>query len=105
MRSVLLRSALGWSPGFLPDVQVSPYLKLLPMLAGIGSPGTVQARPPAPFSCSGRTGHGDLGWAHLRGCPLCSHPRPQEVLRGYVGDQSAKPVFDSPTPFDILGTG
>ncbi len=29
----------------------------------------------------------------------------QEVLRGYVGDSQAKPVFDSPTPFDVLGTG
>lgn len=28
-----------------------------------------------------------------------------QVLRGYVGDKEAKPVFDSPTPFDILGTG
>ncbi len=28
-----------------------------------------------------------------------------QVVRGYVGDQEAKPVFDGPTPFDILGTG
>jgi len=34
--------ALGFSPGFAPDAQVSPYLKLLPMLMGIGSPGTIQ---------------------------------------------------------------
>lgn len=34
--------ALGFNPGFMPDVEVSPYVKLLPMLAGIGSPGTVQ---------------------------------------------------------------
>ena len=34
--------ALGFSPGFAPDADVSPYLKLLPMLAGIGSPGTIQ---------------------------------------------------------------
>ena len=34
--------ALGFSPGFAPDANVSPYLKLLPMLAGIGSPGTIQ---------------------------------------------------------------
>jgi hypothetical protein len=28
------------------------------------------------------------------------------VLRGYVGDRSAKPVFDgSNNPFDVLGTG
>lgn len=35
--------AYGFSRGFLPDVPVNPYLKLLPMLAGIGSPGTIQA--------------------------------------------------------------
>ncbi|KAL3160882.1 hypothetical protein ABBQ38_009275 [Trebouxia sp. C0009 RCD-2024] len=34
--------ALGFSRGFAPDAQVSAYLKLLPMLAGIGSPGTIQ---------------------------------------------------------------
>lgn len=28
--------------GFAPEAQVSSYLKLLPMLAGIGSPGTLQ---------------------------------------------------------------
>ena len=34
---------LGFSGGFAPEVEgVSPYLKLLPMLAGVGSPGTVQ---------------------------------------------------------------
>ena len=51
-------------------MQISPYAKLLPMLMGIGSPGTLQ-----------------------------------EVVRGYVGDKESKPVFDSPTPFDILGAG
>lgn len=34
--------ALGFAPGFLPDAAVSPYLKLLGMLAGAGSPGTIQ---------------------------------------------------------------
>ena len=34
---------LGFSRGFAPDLEgVSPYLKLLPMLAGAGSPGTVR---------------------------------------------------------------
>lgn len=28
-----------------------------------------------------------------------------QVVRGYMGDQEAKQFFDSPTPFDILGTG
>ncbi len=37
-----LYSALGFSPGFAPDAGISAYAKLLPMLAGIGSPGTVQ---------------------------------------------------------------
>jgi hypothetical protein len=27
------------------------------------------------------------------------------VLRGYVGDKSAKPVFEGATPFDIVGEG
>lgn len=34
--------ALGFNPGFAADVDINPYLKLLPMLMGIGSPGTVQ---------------------------------------------------------------
>ena len=34
--------ALNLSRGFAPDARISPYLKLLPMLAGIGSPGTLQ---------------------------------------------------------------
>lgn len=34
--------ALGFSPGFAPEFPVNPYLKLFPMLAGIGSPGTIQ---------------------------------------------------------------
>ena len=34
--------ALGFSPGFGSDLAISPYLKLLPMLMGIGSPGTMQ---------------------------------------------------------------
>lgn len=33
---------LGFELGFMPDANISPYLKLLPMLAGIGSPGTIQ---------------------------------------------------------------
>lgn len=28
-----------------------------------------------------------------------------QVVRGYVGDREAKPVFQGSTPFDILGTG
>ncbi|CBJ48830.1 conserved unknown protein [Ectocarpus siliculosus] len=40
-------SALGFSNGFEPrlpgDRKINPYLRLLPMLAGIGSPGTIQA--------------------------------------------------------------
>lgn len=34
--------ALGFSPGFAPESNINPYVKLLTMLAGIGSPGTVQ---------------------------------------------------------------
>lgn len=56
-----LYRALGFSPGFLPDTNISAYAKLLPMLAGIGSPGTIQvgwgrgARP-------GRAFVGGGGW-------------------------------------------
>jgi hypothetical protein len=28
-----------------------------------------------------------------------------QVIRGYIGDKDGKPVFDTPTPFDVLGTG
>mmetsp|Transcript_163 Transcript_163/g.366 ORF Transcript_163/g.366 Transcript_163/m.366 type:complete len:287 (-) Transcript_163:100-960(-) len=35
-------TALGFSKGLAPDADVNAYLKLLPMLAGIGSPGTIQ---------------------------------------------------------------
>lgn len=28
-----------------------------------------------------------------------------KVIRGYFGDKSGKPIYDSPTPFDVLGTG
>ena len=62
--------ALGFSPGFAPDANVSPYLKLLPMLAGIGSPGTIQEvkwrAPPALSMCSGPASHTQLLLA--RGC-------------------------------------
>lgn len=34
-------TTLKFSRGFLPNANISPYLKLLPMLAGIGSPGTI----------------------------------------------------------------
>ena len=44
--------ALGFSPGFAPAAGVSPYLKLLPMLAGIGSPGTIQEVSQLPLIAS-----------------------------------------------------
>ncbi|CAD7696283.1 unnamed protein product [Ostreobium quekettii] len=34
--------ALGFNPGFARDADISPYIKLLTMLAGVGSPGTIQ---------------------------------------------------------------
>lgn len=40
--SSALYTGLGFNRGFLPDTQVSPYVKLLGMLAGVGSPGTIQ---------------------------------------------------------------
>ena len=38
-----LYRALGFNRGFLPDSNVSSYVKLLAMLAGVGSEGTIQA--------------------------------------------------------------
>lgn len=42
---------LGYSAGFLPESDVNGYLKLLPMLAGIGSPGTVQVHNRSLSAC------------------------------------------------------
>lgn len=28
-----------------------------------------------------------------------------QVVRGYIGDGSAKPVFEGASPFNVLGTG
>ena len=61
--------ALGFSKG-LAVAGFPPTARLLAMLAGVGSKGTIQ-----------------------------------EVLRGYVGDRSAKPVWPGSTPFDVLGGG
>ena len=58
-----LYTALGFSPGFLPEANVSAYAKLLPMLAGIGSPGTLQVLP----------GGWGLGWrvaGRVGGCAV-----------------------------------
>eukprot|EP00210_Caulerpa_lentillifera_P000929 g899.t1 len=62
--------ALGYQRGFGPDLEISPYFKLFPMLLGIDSEGTIP-----------------------------------EVLRGYIGDRTAKPVFEDSSLFDILGRG
>ncbi|CAM9281282.1 unnamed protein product, partial [Choristocarpus tenellus] len=76
---------LGFSNGFEPSLpggkKVNPYLRLLPMLAGIGSPGTIQE---ASHTC--------------------------DVLRGYTGDRSANADWTSTalsivskSEFDVLG--
>ena len=36
-----LYDALEFNKGFGPGMEINPYLKLLPMMAGIGSPGTL----------------------------------------------------------------
>ncbi len=51
-----LYTALGFSRGALPDAPVSPYAKLLLMLAGIESPGTIQVS--VPVLCLMNTIHG-----------------------------------------------
>ena len=156
-------------------LQISPYAKLLPMLAGIGSPGTLQevraagrrggkgclmrrggekgglqrrSQPGAAhnhlhtsneqncvcfsqvcvwFSCFFLSGRRSLQSARVlsllnselcipaqrvssppleRGlCVYASPPISPQVIRGYVGDSASKPIYDSPTPFDVLGTG
>ena len=44
-------------------------------------------------------GRGDCG-------PRCQLVRLLlQVLRGYTGDRSAKPVFEGQTPFNVLGGG
>lgn len=58
-----LYTALGFNRGFLPDSPISPYAKLLPMLAGIGSPGTIQV---GVFSV------GHLPAAHCSECATAS---------------------------------
>ena len=80
-----LYAALGFSPGFAPDVQISPYAKLLPMLAGIGSPGTIQEASRAlPVSAPLRAR------AEARGAPPTLHPHacPAQALRGRLGSCS-----------------
>ena len=37
-----LHTALGFNRGFLPDSSISAYAKLVAMLAGVGSSGTIQ---------------------------------------------------------------
>ena len=50
------------------------------------------------------------GWQRQpKPCKACSpdsgmHVRSQ-VIRGYSGDGSAKPVFEGASPFNVLGTG
>ena len=41
--------ALGFHPGFASQASFSPHLKLLVMLAGFGSPGTIQ-EVPCPYN-------------------------------------------------------
>jgi hypothetical protein len=33
------------------------------------------------------------------------YPPIVQVLRGYIGDRNAKPVFEGNTPFNVLGGG
>ena len=73
-----LYTALSFSRGFAPDASISPYAKLLPMLAGVGSPGTIQeVRPCLPqqpglarlVSLMGRALHRSHTRVGLRRCP------------------------------------
>jgi hypothetical protein len=60
-------SALGFSPGFAPGGDINPYLKLLPMLAGIGSPGTLQeVRCKNAAALQQKTRRGEM-WQYVQG--------------------------------------
>lgn len=64
--------ALNFSPGFAPGSQLNPYVKLLTMLAGVGSPGTVQevsvSRGGATSRGKHRVLHKTACWAGTRSC-------------------------------------
>ena len=79
--------ALGFAKGFGPDLEISPYLKLFPMLFGISSAGTIP-EVHTTMSC-GKDG------PRLR--------RIVQVLRGYVGDRQSGQIFKGASLFDILG--
>lgn len=93
------------------ETQVDPYLKLLPMLMGIGSPGTVQEVKGSymfvklvPSACLSPP---LLTCAPLAALHRQTYTKYAQVLRGYVGDRSAEPVLDGALgkAFNILGEG
>lgn len=55
-------AALGFSPGFGEGVDVDPYLKLLPMLMGVGSPGTLQEVGACVYKGGGLVGPHMCSW-------------------------------------------
>eukprot|EP00798_Chlamydomonas_sp_ICE-L_P028457 gene28456-31603_t len=81
--------ALNFSPGFGPEMEISPYAKLLPMLMGIGSPGTLQEVI--------RGYVGDKGSK-----PVFEGATPFDILGYQVSRQTN---LEGATPFDILGEG
>lgn len=93
--------AYGFSRGFLPDVPINPYLKLLPMLAGIGSPGTIQAvlrgtcvRLCGVFDRDRRGGRNLADTIHINTLSLTQRILLLE-LPGYVGDKNADASWTS----------
>lgn len=114
-------SALGYARGFAPEANISPYVKLFPMLLGIESEGTIQeARycnlqtiEQPYYYCLCRAGCEQsetipmlVSYAllHASSLPLIqSHVI--QVLKGYVGSPDKKEVFEGASPFNLLGTG
>lgn len=65
-------NALMFSKGFMPNANISPYLKLLPMLVGIQSEGTISEVLRGYFGDKSASS----GWikSTLRYLFVCSHP-------------------------------
>ena len=61
--------------------------------------------PAWPLGCRQGVAHVGAGLkAHVTSCNESAAARVQ-VLRGYIGDRSSRPIWGSRQPFDVLGSG